>query len=636
MRALLMGIVLLVPSVAIGQELPERFRGLKTGPAWKLESILGYPEMTLGPAQYQGKMGIFVHSSELTSDAFDDALLCLCELEDGNVIREIKIPKAVVGAIHLAEDGKTALVALAMQDKKAVVHQLALFDVIKGVELARMGPIAKPILSVALSPDGKRALAGTTEGDVHLWDVGTGKKLWEKGAQNQPCAFVAFHENNQATVGRGTSWKILDLNGAREVADFAKHIDDVMQVIVSADGKIAWSTALDGQLIRWDLATGKEQVLDKIDGINYITLALSPDGKRLASVSANIDDSEPRGSVRLFDAESGKKLWTESAPLRGIVPAKFTQLGLLIGGGPNPWMLYDLAKGNAATWGGHKSAVIGVGVNKEGTVVSLGQDGQSRFWSENGRPSPFLRTPHALLAAAEQHPTLILADEGRNLIVWNPADKGAQKIVQKIGTGHDQSISSLAVSRDAKIAVTGGRDRTTRLWDLADGKMLALYRGHSEDVNAVALSPDGMTAFSASDDGTVRVWPRNAKEDDDPIVFEGHKRPVLSLAVSPDGKLLASGGQDQTIKIWDLQKNKLVRTLKGHKNWVTGLAFVGADRLVSTSDDLTIALWDVTKETPLERLDLGPVGDCPKCLTVRGRNVWIGTTGWAILKLAVR
>src|SRR5262245_8560058 len=63
---------------------------------------------------------------------------------------------------------------------------------------------------------------------------------------------------------------------------------------------------------------------------------------------------------------------------------------------------------------------------------------------------------------------------------------------------HTASINSHAIDADGRFAVTGGDDRTVRIWSVADGRLLRTiwipagpeYVGR---VYAVAISPDGST-----------------------------------------------------------------------------------------------------------------------------------------------
>ena len=73
-------------------------------------------------------------------------------------------------------------------------------------------------------------------------------------------------------------------------------------------------------------------------------------------------------------------------------------------------------------------------------------------------------------------------------------------------TGHDGSVSAVAVSADGRRAVSGGCDGTVRVWDLDTGEPPHALTGHDGLVRAVAVSADGRRAVSGGDDGTVRVW----------------------------------------------------------------------------------------------------------------------------------
>src|SRR5262249_3033011 len=123
--------------------------------------------------------------------------------------------------------------------------------------------------------------------------------------------------------------------------------------------------------------------------------------------------------------------------------------------------------------------------------------------------------------------------------------------------------------------------------------------------------------------------------DQDVVILEDHKRQVTCVAFSPDGKHLVTGSQDKTLKIWDLAKRKVVKTLEGHTNWLSALAFVGDGVVASTSDDLTVRLWDVKAGKALGQIDLSTCGDCPRSLAAvpgsRGEFI-VGTSGWVLLR----
>ena len=76
--------------------------------------------------------------------------------------------------------------------------------------------------------------------------------------------------------------------------------------------------------------------------------------------------------------------------------------------------------------------------------------------------------------------------------------------------GHSGPVHGVAFSPDGTQALTGGADRTVRLWDVATGKELREYAGQEDLVRGVAFSPDGRFILSASHDHTAWLWPIDA------------------------------------------------------------------------------------------------------------------------------
>lgn len=108
---------------------------------------------------------------------------------------------------------------------------------------------------------------------------------------------------------------------------------------------------------------------------------------------------------------------------------------------------------------------------------------------------------------------------------------------------------AVAFSPDGTHFVTGGWDRSTKLWKTASRHLVLVMRGNKGDVNCVAFSPDGTHVASGSNQRTVCIFQTNSGE----LIrsFEGHTGWVYSLAYSKDGSRLLSSADNGEVKLWD-------------------------------------------------------------------------------------
>jgi WD40 repeat protein len=143
-------------------------------------------------------------------------------------------------------------------------------------------------------------------------------------------------------------------------------------------------------------------------------------------------------------------------------------------------------------------------------------------------------------------------------------------------------VYCVAWSPDGKQVVSGGMDQALRLWDAGSGNLVrefAAYKekdfekGHRDAVFGVAFSPDGKTIASGSSDRTVKLWnvadgkvvrelvnPEYKPAPGNPP--EAHPGWVYSLRFTPDGKHLVSVGQAPRnhghLAVWNVADGKLL------------------------------------------------------------------------------
>lgn len=200
--------------------------------------------------------------------------------------------------------------------------------------------------------------------------------------------------------------------------------------------------------------------------------------------------------------------------------------------------------------------------------------------------------------------------------------------------GHQDAIKAVCVTPDCKYIVSGGRDKTIRIWDINSAKCIYIQKENTKNITSIAVTPDSRYYLSGGDNGVIKM--RNIETGELCIEFQKVYSEVTTIVVTNDGKYALSGLDNGRIYRWDLQTGKNVMIYEKHpadigysgiirssnreiayNNFITNLeyaytynsdkfTFYGhADRIntlsifssdtyfVTGSDDNTIRLWDL-------------------------------------------
>jgi RNA polymerase sigma factor (sigma-70 family) len=474
--------------------------------------------------------------------------------------------KTMVASGVFTRDGKTAIVG---DGDGNIVY----WDVATGRATRRLQGPRGVVYALAISADGK-TLASGGWGHVSLWEVATGKLLSRGKVVNDSVTQLLFTPDGKTLALRcqGDTVYLYDTAQKRTTHALKGHTGNVACIALSPDGKtLASGSWKDPHIRLWEVSTGKERFRFVAHASDVIGIAFSPDGKTLAS-SGNI------GS-HFWDAATGKRLRKTPChlpPHFAYFPDGKTLVGIDGGGFVH---VYDAGTGKPLRkYDAPPRSMAQLAISADGKAVMTFWGGAHTFdlW-DAAAGKPLLALP------GHRHwlTSLAFTDDGRTLFsaagisdlalaVWD-VRTGAR--LGQLGD-NPNGVQGLALSPDGKLlAACGYSDNTIRLWDAAARKEVRTFKGHTSVIVSVAWSADGKTLVSGSQyDKTIRLW--DAEGGRERRVIKANQDWPADVALSPDGKVIAAGGyQDGTVRRWSAATGKELRPLPGPPGIVYTVAF---------------------------------------------------------------
>jgi WD40 repeat protein len=270
------------------------------------------------------------------------------------------------------------------------------WDARRGKLLRRLGDPTEQVMAVAISPDGARIASGaaTTSGGgaVNVWETSRGQLLWSNKDHGKEVLAIAFSPRGDAFAAADLAGNVIVREAAsgRTLHTLGGHRGGATAVLYSPDGATLLCGEAHGGAKSWDAASGQLRHTSESPsgraaayrGDRLLnSLGLSADGQTLAvgPSSVNNEYTEP---VRLWNTATGK-LARDFTPenIHGR-PIALSPDGKLLATGGKSVQLWDTATGKPVRklWG-HLKRTQSIAFSTDGRMlVAGGSYGSTNLW----------------------------------------------------------------------------------------------------------------------------------------------------------------------------------------------------------------------------------------------------------------
>jgi WD40 repeat protein len=448
-----------------------------------------------------------------------------------------------------------------------------------------------------------------------------------------------------SSVYLASSLKVWDLNTGKELAELSNG-DKTLSLQFSHDGHRLLTGADDGHVCVWDWASG-ERVLDLNHGDAVQRVCFNASEEVIASIGQ-------KDGAKVWSAMNGSLLGacTENQAFWWSTSLEFNTKGdrLLVGelGG---FFIYEW-KSNARTTFSLKGSLFGIQLQ----TAYFSPNGEYVVGTFSDKTVRVIRTADAkIVATLRGHSArvndavfsvdgrqVVSASSDRQVIVWNwerlteahsleGLPNACEKVMFSSGAGDRILASALGVptlyvwdansgelrhklvqplasapsgltwccSQDGEMVMTCGSNPATyaRLWRLATGQPFKDFVNEAHVV-ALAIASNNKAIAIGERDDKVKVVEKFSGS----VQASFSVSKLRSLYFSPDDSKLLAIGSDRGI-VWQLASGTSFALL-GHKDRILEAGFTpDGERIVTTSDDKTVRIWDAHDGRQLWLLD---------------------------------
>ena len=429
--------------------------------------------------------------------------------------------------------------------------------------------------------DSCRAIIGTGDGVMYVYDVHSGKLIQTLNAHTEMITAIITTPNDRFLISCGGNKTIIwNFSLRRENHATSASLLSSSSVTSSLSGTSK------------SLTTSSNTVPPNTPTTSY-TKYSRPPSKRVKRVDNHLEPVtcvavSRDGSLAVTGSRDALvKIWTLTSgethtSLDGhqgpITCVTFAPNGLFVVSGSEDKTLrvWGLTLGLiVSTFSEHKFKVTAVQVtNDSKKILSVDDDGTHRLWvADSGQQIFVVKKPTTQVSLHGNNVYAITGKSSNTLKYWSIFDTENEKSVS-----HSETINCYTCTYDGQTIITGSHDMSLKVWEVSTGRITQVLVGHEGPVSCVhvaALKPS--LIISGAQDCNAIVWDRTTGTE--MFTLSGHTSTVSSVRLALDGSLALTAGEDNLLMLWS-EKGTRVALLDLHHSHVSLSTPLNTDQVI--------------------------------------------------------
>jgi WD40 repeat protein len=447
-------------------------------------------------------------------------------------------------------------------------------------------------------------------GQARVWNATTGEPVtdWLECGQavsratfspgGKVLAILGDREQNTLTGARQNGVRVFDLPSGRLRFSTLPQNDSIIDVELSPDGRFLATASANHTAMIWNAQSGEPLHPPLKHAGPVFQVCFSPDGAWLATKSeTEVCVWNVRSGVMIAHLlqNLGKDMAFSPEGDRLMTTAGSGQILMwdLAGSEPGlpPFRPADEDIFQSATFAPAGDRIVRTGARGELQVLRTA-DGRPSVPAMIPKRDKFVSGFEGNRATWSRDGRWLAAPNGDFAVcIWNAFTGEPSPIILR----HSNFVWSAEFSPITNHLLTASADHTARVWDAITGHPITPPLQHSNEVRVARFSPDGRWIATGSADRSARIWDAATGQPLTPPLL--HRHEVWALAFSPDGSRLATLSSDEAM-IWNAKTGQpLVGPMR---HLILKLCFSpNGQYLLTASYDRTARVWDPRSGQPV-------------------------------------